>query len=341
VQQLGDTDDVVVATKKRKISGVKEPVVSDEALKSAKKMSKAAQKRFGQIEIRKEKEAKLTTYHKILKDNQINESHRSLLLSTRDIGQKHSQRELLKRLLKRHRAGLELTAEEHDTLFPYGTEHGDITHESPVLTDISGIFPNLDSAENVTLTYVEDVKVTENDVSPVSGFQQENDSPIGISDFSLDLLSVVSGGANTKAAAGPFKHPEAAGAVSKVSFGASLKDQLSKLKSVTKEVAVTVVPDAEVVSDLETVKPYVPVKIYVPAMSGNESLLSVTPPLRPDSKSTNSTKLGVVPVFRDSSIQVIFFMFLSEGSMMLSALMNFRVHECVCLFAGWSKKLLK
>jgi hypothetical protein len=331
VQELGEGGDVVVVgSKKRKAAGAsKEPELSEEAIKSAKKLSKQAQKRFQQIELRKMKEARLDEYHQVLRDHQLNESQRSLLLSTRDIGQKHSQKEQLKRILKKYRAGMHLTAAETEMLFPYGVDGGvseELNGEEEAL-----LFGVQNRPQNAAPAAREDPSTA---ATAENAMMEEVDGLM-----QLDFAAIMSGNNKPSISKPPTSQPNttlqqpgatnpivvdnkatsaqaasastASAPTSKFSFGASLKEQLSNLKPISKssetdtakaEVAVAA-PEVEE----EPMQPYIPVEIFIPAMNGSEVLAPIAnrAAVKPhESKSRNVARLSTVPVFRDPEIQV-------------------------------------
>jgi hypothetical protein len=326
VQELGEGGDVVVVgSKKRKAAGAsKEPELSEEAIKSAKKLSKQAQKRFQQIELRKMKEARLDEYHQVLRDHQLNESQRSLLLSTRDIGQKHSQKEQLKRILKKYRAGMHLTAAETEMLFPYGVDGGvseELNGEEEAL-----LFGVQNRPQNAAPAAREDPSTA------ATAENARNEEVDGL--MQLDFAAIMSGNNKPSISKPPTSKPNttlqqpgatspiivkatsaqeasastASAPTSKFSFGASLKEQLSNLKPISKP-SETDTAKAEVVPEVEDepMQPYIPVEIFIPAMNGSEVLAPVAnrAAVKPhESKSRNVARLSTVPVFRDPEIQV-------------------------------------
>lgn len=68
--------------------------------------------------MRKEKEQKRDSYLSVLHKHELSAEHQDLMTSTRDIGQTLSAKQHLKKLLKRHKAGLPLTEAEEALLFP-------------------------------------------------------------------------------------------------------------------------------------------------------------------------------------------------------------------------------
>ena len=122
LQELGcaDTADVLTAGKKKKKEKSEE--VPAEIVEAAKKISKSERKRLDQIKLRKDKEEKRDQYLTLLNQHVMPDSHRQLLTSSQNIGQKATLKGALKKALKRHKAGLSITAEEHELLFPNNSQ---------------------------------------------------------------------------------------------------------------------------------------------------------------------------------------------------------------------------
>jgi hypothetical protein len=117
----GDTGEVLLtAGKKRRKE--RNDVVSDEIVQEAKKISKTEKKRIEQIRLRKDKEEKRDQYLNLLNQHVLPESHRQLLTSSKNFGQSATLKGALKKALKRHKAGLSITAEEHELLFPQNAQ---------------------------------------------------------------------------------------------------------------------------------------------------------------------------------------------------------------------------
>lgn len=112
-----DASDIVVSSKKVK-KRQSDQLASLEAIEEAKKLSKRAKKRIEQIANRKEKESKQAEYLATLSKHSISDKHRELLTSTRDIGQTLSIKKRLRVILRRHQAGIALTPDEQELLFP-------------------------------------------------------------------------------------------------------------------------------------------------------------------------------------------------------------------------------
>ena len=90
----------------------------------------AKQKRkLEQLTKRKEKEARRDEFLQVLQDNEILPEHRSLLISGKELGQMYTVKNRLKMVLKRYKAGLALTEEETELLFPHGERREDLDFE--------------------------------------------------------------------------------------------------------------------------------------------------------------------------------------------------------------------
>jgi hypothetical protein len=112
----------VIQTSSRKKKKDKSGEVTAEIIEAAKKISKSEKKRVEQIRIRKEKEDKRDQYLKLLNEHVMSDSHRQLLTSSQNIGQTATLKGALKKALKRHQAGLSITAEEQELLFPHNKQ---------------------------------------------------------------------------------------------------------------------------------------------------------------------------------------------------------------------------
>lgn len=132
LQKLGGegSNQLVISGKKEKRKrsdeAGKNPTV--ECLVEAKRISKKARKRLEQYQRRQEKESRKAEYLETLQKYEISDVHRSLLTSTREVGQTDTLKQKLSKLLKRYKAGLSLSAEDMELLFPHGTD--DFQHDA-------------------------------------------------------------------------------------------------------------------------------------------------------------------------------------------------------------------
>eukprot|EP01041_Mallomonas_annulata_P003828 gene3828-7628_t len=114
LEALGSGDVILPSKKKAKVRAT---IVSEEVLKEVRQISKKEQRKLDQLQMKKEKEEKRSHYMEVLKKSEISEKDRSLMLSTREIGQTQSTKKKLQMILKRQRAGLQLTEEESCLLY--------------------------------------------------------------------------------------------------------------------------------------------------------------------------------------------------------------------------------
>jgi ATP-dependent RNA helicase DHX37/DHR1 len=120
--ELGGDDDSILVVPSRSIKRdrSKEIQIIPEILEEAKQISKRAKKKIEQLNLKKEKESKRDYYYDLLKKNDLSVEHHQLMLSSKEIGQTSSLKETLKNIFKKHKAGLKLSTEENELLFPSG-----------------------------------------------------------------------------------------------------------------------------------------------------------------------------------------------------------------------------
>lgn len=120
--ELGNDPNAVIVGKKRKQALTEEEkkikYMPQEELKKFKKLSKKEQKKVLQREKKKERASKLGEYMDIIKANEISQEQRDMLQSSRQLNHTATLREQLTLLLKKERAGIKLTDEELDILYP-------------------------------------------------------------------------------------------------------------------------------------------------------------------------------------------------------------------------------
>ena len=127
-EQLGldeEGDTLLVGPGKRQKKERKEHI-SEEVIEKAKKLSKSQKKRLESIQRRQENERKQKIYMAALEKHAISEVERSLLTSGKRMGQIDTTKQALQRALKRHRAGLKLSEDEYELLFPGGEQPSSI-----------------------------------------------------------------------------------------------------------------------------------------------------------------------------------------------------------------------
>ena len=116
LNELDGMDNAILPSKKKKKKGKRG--VPDGAVEIAKKISKREQKRIALLEKRKETNENADKYLEILQKHRLTPQQQALMNSSRDIGKTRTVKEELKRILKRQKAGLEITKEEQELLFP-------------------------------------------------------------------------------------------------------------------------------------------------------------------------------------------------------------------------------
>jgi ATP-dependent RNA helicase DHX37/DHR1 len=126
-EELGmesEDDDEGVLTSGTREKKEKVERVSEEILQKVKKLSKTQKKRIESVQRRQENERKQKLYLKTLEEHAISDVERGLLTSGKEVGQTDTLKQALQRTLRRYKAGLELSKEEHELLFPNGSAAG-------------------------------------------------------------------------------------------------------------------------------------------------------------------------------------------------------------------------
>jgi hypothetical protein len=145
--ELGDDPDLVMSgstTEKQKLKNEKkrardaEP--TEEVKEVVKQMSKRQKKRVEQIQKRKDRESKQSEYLSKIGANEITESQRQLLTSSRQLNQTLSLKQTVALLLKKERAGIALTEEERGLLYVKKSKDDD---------DFMDIVPPLPIAQDI------------------------------------------------------------------------------------------------------------------------------------------------------------------------------------------------
>lgn len=129
-EELGDSSDVVIVGRKAKRDREqqREDKANEELRDEAKQLSKKAKKKLMLIQEKKEKDEKRDSYYEILKQNEMSNEHRQLLANTREA---NTMKNLLKKILRKHQAGLTLTIQETNLLFPNG-ENDQVDIKNPI-----------------------------------------------------------------------------------------------------------------------------------------------------------------------------------------------------------------
>lgn len=146
--ELGNDPHAVLVGKKRKQplseEEKKKKYIPEEELKKFKKLSKKEQKRVDQRNKKKERASRQGEYMEIIKANEISDQQRDMLLSSRQLNHTATLREQLSMLLKKERAGIKLSAEELELLYPNYSHQNDSDDEESSEPD----FPPLQSTSN-------------------------------------------------------------------------------------------------------------------------------------------------------------------------------------------------
>ena len=125
------TDDIEMILPSRKKKGPKKKVVelTPEELKAARAKHKAMQRKLNQIEQRHERKKRRKELYATLTEHALSETEMQLMGKSSEVGKKLTKKEMLKKLLQRERAGVELTEEEKDMLYT-NTEHDEEAYEA-------------------------------------------------------------------------------------------------------------------------------------------------------------------------------------------------------------------
>lgn len=221
--ELGEDALLVPGEKKRKF----------EIIEEQPKVSKQQKRKLDSLLKRKDREDKRDSYLGILAKHQISTEQRQLMLSTRSIGQKMNTKAQLKMLFNKYKAGLELTPEEHELLFP---------ERSTVRTQ----------AEYDELFASAQIEVTSEDAAAVTETPSvEEDAPL------IDLRAVFS------------EAPPKKSMKSTESIGAKMLKQFESLKAKQTPAAEQATFIAEPSTSAATMRyesapKYIPAPIYVP-----------------------------------------------------------------------------
>ena len=125
------TDDIEMILPSRKKKGPKKKVVelTPEELKAARAKHKAMQRKLNQIEQRHERKKRRKELYATLTEHALSETEMQLMGKSSEVGKKLTKKEILKKLLQKERAGVELTEEEKDMLYT-NTEHDEEAYEA-------------------------------------------------------------------------------------------------------------------------------------------------------------------------------------------------------------------
>jgi len=112
-----DASDLIVVSKKKKGNKKQRVELTPEEIRAAKQLEKQTQRKLKQLQDRqKQKERRNVLYEKLQKSS-ISKEQRALLQPSATLGQTLHKKQQLRHLLRKERAGLKLTDEEHDLLY--------------------------------------------------------------------------------------------------------------------------------------------------------------------------------------------------------------------------------
>ena len=113
----GCDDCVILPTKKKKKKSTRVVELTPEEIKAARAQHKNAARKLQQLADRKEQKKKRAELYATLRENAISSEERELLASSSTLGKRISKREQLQRLIRKERAGIQLTEEEKNILY--------------------------------------------------------------------------------------------------------------------------------------------------------------------------------------------------------------------------------
>mmetsp|Transcript_9417 Transcript_9417/g.11903 ORF Transcript_9417/g.11903 Transcript_9417/m.11903 type:complete len:1448 (-) Transcript_9417:1876-6219(-) len=118
-QYTTDGTELMLPSRKKKKNSSKKSFVelTPEELKAAKNKHKAMQRKLLQIETRHEKKRKRSELYQTLSDHALSEMEMALLGKSSELGKRLSKKEMLRKILQRERAGIDLTDEERNLLY--------------------------------------------------------------------------------------------------------------------------------------------------------------------------------------------------------------------------------
>lgn len=115
-------------------------------------MSKNQKRKLAQLERHKEQKIKRAELYHKLEQSKITQTELDLLKSSSSRGAKESKKQTLRRLMQKERAGIALSADEHDLLYKTTTQNNDLQHEPATATTKE--FKVTDSS---SCDYIEDI----------------------------------------------------------------------------------------------------------------------------------------------------------------------------------------
>lgn len=117
-QGYGDGDNLLIVASKKKKPKQKETVtLTPRELKQAKQLQKNAARKLKQLETRAQQKEKRKDLYAKLQASALSQENMQLLTSSSTLGKQLTKKEQLKLILKKERAGISLTRDEHDLLY--------------------------------------------------------------------------------------------------------------------------------------------------------------------------------------------------------------------------------
>ncbi|KAG9404769.1 ATP-dependent RNA helicase dhx37 [Aphanomyces cochlioides] len=116
MEELGGDEAELISVRKKKAKGA--PKIAAEVVAEATKLSKSKRKKLAQLEERKRKEARRDQVLQSLEAQKLPEEHLNLMYSTAKLGHKETLKERLKRSINLEKAGLTLSENARQELYP-------------------------------------------------------------------------------------------------------------------------------------------------------------------------------------------------------------------------------
>ncbi|CAN0007127.1 unnamed protein product [Ectocarpus fasciculatus] len=137
MQQLGVSTGgaaLTVQKKKKKDKGLVEAPVEPVVVAP---VSKSMQRKLDALKRRKENEAKRVQYLGEIDKHKLSQEHQELMVSARDQGQKNTTKWRLKMIIRRHKAGLDLSEGDRELLVPYLESQVDLSSDDDAASGLA------------------------------------------------------------------------------------------------------------------------------------------------------------------------------------------------------------
>ena len=135
----GCDDCVILPTKKKKKKSAKVVELTPEEIKAARAQHKNAARKLKQLADRKEQKKKRAELYATLRENAISSEERELLASSSTLGKRVSKKEQLQRLIRKERAGIDLTEDEKNILYTERKVGGGDGSDDPDHDDVMNV----------------------------------------------------------------------------------------------------------------------------------------------------------------------------------------------------------